>query len=211
MFLPEFLDALFPADRHIDVHFCPFQKSRDHLQVHGGVIHHKKPHTRRREQRMSAAGSGGILQMQPGIKLSHRCLIHHLLCQDKVKPGTFFIPALHLQLTVHDSKELARDRKSQARTFDGSGLLHIQTVKGFKEPLHVLLADPDPGVGHGNEDAHGVAQRLHQFHLKVHFALFGILHRVCQQVCDDLLDADLISKQMRREIRIHRKVQFQTF
>jgi hypothetical protein len=100
-------------------------------------------------------------------------------------------------LAAHALGQIARDRQAQAGAAVAAAGAAVGLAEGFEDDLQLLAGDADAGVADLEPDAAIAAP-----HVQADLAVLGELHRVGQQVLQDLLQALAVDHQLARCQRI---------
>jgi hypothetical protein len=98
--------------------------------------------------------------------------------------------------------ELARDREAETRSAEAARRRHVALAERFEEPQARLGIDADAGVAHGELDGDAVAVVLLRRHEHGHAAGRRELHRVAEQVGQDLTEPQRVADHDFRHVRV---------
>ncbi len=104
--------------------------------------------------------------------------------------------ALQPDLAAHQLHQAPADGQPEtgAAVFAGGG--HVRLGERLEQLAGLLLGHADAGVAHGELQLHLVAGLFEQFDLEPDLALLGELHRVVDQVGEDLAEAERVAAQV---------------
>src|SRR5690606_9893202 len=94
------------------------------------------------------------------------------------------IPAPHVNAPTHSLEQLPHDAEAESRSTELAGTRLVDLAEVVPDGLQVVR--PDPYAGIANHEAHRLRPTGHD---QAHRALLGELHRVGEQVEQDLLQA----------------------
>ena len=167
------------------------------------------------------------------FKIANLYIAFHGLRNINRERRTFPVYALHCNAALHHLYHLPGNRKPEPGTLNILVRLLIQTFKVTEQFSHVFLADSDAGITYGNLQYDfiptlgniskvSVLQRaaipnagsifstrftLRKLrclrHMQSDASLSGILHRVVQDVNDNLTDSGIITHQQIRDILVY--------
>ena len=147
--------------------------------------------------------------LQHDLVLSERHLVFDLLPDIEGEDRAFAVGALHIELAVHERKEVRDDGHTKARTLYVPVLHHIQPLERLEELIHVFLPDADARIPDFKTDQSLPFASFQFLHIQCDRALAGVLDRVGEEVHDHLVDAGIIAVKLARKMRIHVHAKFQ--
>ena len=167
----------------------------------GGVVVHDQ---------QAPPGQARLLAAKAGRSLGNRWFGPDGKMEGRALSGDAFHPhgaAHHLGQSLGDGQAQAG-----AAVFPGRGGIHL--AEGPEQDLQAILRDADARVAHGKMQGHGfflsrLLRPLFHGHREHHLALLGELHRVVEQVDQDLAQSRHVAENGRRDVRpdFHRQVE----
>ena len=96
-------------------------------------------------------------------------------------------------MTVHEMKKLLRDIHAETGALDRPVPLFVETLERRKQLVELLLFDANAGVLHAAPERNRIVSGLFIADGERDGASFRIFYGICQNIRDDLLDADFIT------------------
>src|SRR5437660_7434921 len=178
--LPDGRDGFGGGGDHVDAAHDGPQWLLQDLAGGGIVVDHEHAETREAFGDDPAGGPGGA-QLEPGGE-----------GERAARAGL----ALQPDAPAHQLDEPPRDREPEP----GAAVLargrHVGLGEGLEEAGRLLSGHADPGVAHGELQLDLVAGTLEQTDREPDLATFGELHRVVDQVGEDLSETERITAQV---------------
>jgi len=107
----------------------------------------------------------------------------------EVESASFASSTLHPKTPLHEMHEFPGDRQAEAGAAVGGGWWSFRLGKGFEDGSQLIRRDADPRVLHGQMERRLVVSKRFQGNVDDHFAAFGELDGVADQVDEDLPEA----------------------
>src|SRR6266852_1795852 len=138
--------------------------------------------------------------------------------QVKRERAAFARSAFDPDFPAKQARELAADGKSQSRAAVFAAGGPVSLLEGFENDLPLVFWDSDPGVRHGKRRhffrriqlrVPGGPSGFREGNPQIHFALFGKLDRIREQILQDLLEPLFVGVNHRVQAggRVHREPQ----
>jgi hypothetical protein len=135
----------------------------------------------------------------------------------KWKGRAFPDPALHPHRSVHELAQSLADREAEARAAIPAGRRSVDLAERLEQPAQPVLGDPDAGVPDREMEPvltpniPVVGLELFRVHQQHYLALFRELHRVVQQVDQDLTETVGVALDCGRHLAAEDVCDLQTF
>ena len=200
--------ALGAVGGGIDLNLCLRQQLADHHQVHIVVVHHEDVGVRRLEALpvglpLVGPGAGGQREGPQGL------FVDDVLVQGHDELRALGVDAVDADLAAHQLHQLVNDAQSQPGPLDIAVLLLVHPPEGVEDIGDILLLHPHAGVLHGVPDPHLVDRLALTPDGEGDRALAGVLHRIVEQVDQNLLDAHLVPAEHAGDGRVHLELELQ--
>ena len=154
---------------------------------------------------LSAAASGaGGQRKRPQL-----LFIDDVLVQRDDKFGTLGVDAVDADLAAHQLHQLLDNAQPQAGSLDQAVPLLVHSLEGVENIGNVFLSHALPRILHRVPHPHPVDRLALAPDGECDRALAGILHRVIQQVNQNLLDPHLVSAEHTGNGGIHMELELQ--
>ena len=123
--------------------------------------------------------------------------------------GAFAEGRHHADVAVHDVGHAPRNRQAQPRAAEPARRGRVDLGEGLEQPRQIVRGDAGAGIGDGEVEAHtAVFQPLAANDVR-NLALVGELHRIGEQVMNDLADAQRIAAHDSRNVALEPGVEVQ--
>ena len=200
--------AFGPAVGHVNLDLGLRQQLLHHHQVHFVVVHHENMRIRRLK---APSVHFAFPHARPGgqRKRSQLPLVHDVLIQNDHKLGALGIDAVYADLAAHQLHQLLNDAESQSRSLNITVFLLVHPPERVENIGNILLLHALAGILHRIPDPHAVDPLPLTPDGQGNGAFAGILHRVVQQIDQNLLDAHLVSAEHAGNGGIHMELKFQ--
>ncbi|HEY6895495.1 MAG TPA: hypothetical protein VI258_15075, partial [Rhodanobacteraceae bacterium] len=125
--------------------------------------------------------------------------------------GAFSNRAGHADPPAHHVDELFRDRQAEPRAAEFARRRTVGLHERIEEALLIAFLDADAGVVDEKPQLGLIAIILLAHHRQIHFARFGELHRVADEIQQHLPQAHRIAREMAMHIGIDDRAELQSF